>query len=257
MAPYNPEQVRDQTLVLLDRLHKERERRLILEINDMQRRFRDTPSNSELKLLWGMEAKVEAQFAYMRRLIRTEGFVMRTMSDFDGLDTNGSGRLEPSELQDFVKKRDGATTKFTILEVRAKELLKDLDVDGDGRVDRCEWLMYMTYLHWQAFIEENVVEKVVEVTKEYKNDKTGTPVLVENIVQHPPQLRSNSKGNTLDNLRNKQGGNSRNDESVVERTHQNPDGSVVTTIEHMRIGEGTKIGGKKAGANGWCGICHP
>jgi len=234
---------------MLDRCQREREKRLVTEINDMQRRIRGTQTNAELKVMWGMEAKVEAQFAYMRRLIRTEGFVMRTMQDFDGLDTNASNKLEPDELQEFIKKRDGAAAKFTIVEVRTRELLKDLDVDGDGRVSRAEWLLYMTYLHWQAFIEENVVEKIVEVTKEYKNDK-GVPVLVENIVQHPPTLRSQSKGGNLDAIKTPQG--TRNN-AVVERTHQNSDGSISTTIEHQTVGTQQKM---KALASHWCGVCQ-
>merc|ERR1740117_1018077 len=147
---------------------------------------------------------------------------MRTMSDFDGMDRNGSGRLSPEELQQFVSKRDnGVNTRHTILSVRANELLRDLDVDGDGLVDRSEWLMYMTYLHWQAFIEENVVENVVEVTKEYKNDKTGIPMLVENIVQHPPKLRgvAGAQGNnntTLDKIRGTNNRNNYNNQSIVE-----------------------------------------
>lgn len=261
MAPYSPERVRDDTLLMLDRLHKERESRLVVEINDLQRRYRN-PGPTELKQMWGMEAKVEAQFAYMRRLIRTEGFVMRTMSDFDGLDRNGSGALSPEELQQFVSKRDGGVnTKHTILSVRANELLRDLDVDGDGLVSRKEWLMYMTYLHWQAFIEENVVENIVEVTKEYKNDKTGIPVLVENIVQHPPKLRGVAQGNnnqstgctTLDKIRGTNNRNNYNNQSIVERTHENPDGSIVTTIEHLTSDQNRKKFGQAAA---WCGMCR-
>lgn len=268
MAPYRAEYVRDETLEMLDRLQRERESKLAREISDMQRqtslKTQKDATNSELKHMWGLEAKVEAQFAYMRRLVRTQGFVMRSMSDFDGLDIDGSDRLEPSELQEFIKKRDGFATKFTIIEARTRELLSDLDVDGDGKVSRMEWLLYMTYLHWQAFIEENVVEKVVEVTKEYKKDsKTGTPVLVENIVQHPPVMRSNSRQGQngsptkYGSLKTQsQGMLEKNGDaggSIVERVQQNPDGSLVTTIEHTEL----QTIKKKAAttSTGWCGVC--
>jgi len=250
MQSYKPEQVRDETLTMLDRLQTEREQKLVVEIQTKQSQLGSRPANKELKVLWGMEAKVEAQFAYMRRLIRTEGFVVRTMGDFDSLDSNGSGRLEPAELQEFVKRRDGLGSKLTIVQARAKELLKDLDVDGDGRVSRTEWLLYMTYLHWQAFIEENVVEKVVEVTKEFKTDKAGHPVLVENIVQHQPVMRKGkepSSPSKLDAVRT----NTQTDLSVVESVTQNPDGTVVTTIEHLTL----EAHRKKMENAAWCGAC--
>ena len=53
------------------------------------------------------------------------GFVNRTMSDFDGLDTDGSQKLDPKELQDFIKKRDGFATSFTIIEVSASVATRD------------------------------------------------------------------------------------------------------------------------------------
>jgi len=260
----SPAWVRDETLVMLSKLHEEREKKLVSEIQDMQRNFRSLPSSADSKVMWGMEAKVEAQFAYMRRLVRTEGFVVRTMADFDALDTNSSGRLEPNELQEFIRKRDGGQTIFTLLDVRTSELMRDLDIDGDGRVSRSEWLLYMAYLHWQAFLEENVVEKVVEVTKEYKNDKSGTPVMVENIVQHPPVLRSTTTKpakqgnlntlnlNTLDTFRSKHS-NSLNNGSAVEHTYTSPDGSVVTTFEHTSKEYKEKMVGRAP--TPWCGAC--
>lgn len=250
MAPYLAHQVRDEAISMCERLRLNREHRLGMEIRDMQIRCRHDPNNSELKYMWGLEAKVEAQFAFMRRLMRTEGFVMRTMADFDGLDVNASGKLDPQELQDFVKKRDGHTTKFTIVEARSRQLLSDLDVDGDGKVSRVEWLIYMAYLHWMAFTEETVVEKVVEVTKEYKNDKSGQPILVESVVQHPPkqlpkpsdaarQQNAQAQMTLLDKVRNqiqqqqqKQSqGLFGKAQPVVESVRTNPDGSYVTTFE--------------------------
>ena len=44
---------------------------------------------------------------------------MRSMSDFESLDTDGSNKLDPHELQEFIKKRDGFATKFTIVEASA------------------------------------------------------------------------------------------------------------------------------------------
>jgi hypothetical protein len=259
--------VRDEALVLVEKLHRGREQKLGLEINDLQHRCRHSPNNSELKYMWGLEAKVEAQFAFMRRLMRTEGFVMRTMADFDGLDIDGSDMLDPQELQEFVKKRDGFQTKFTIVDARARQLLSDLDVDGDGKVSRVEWIIYMTYLHWMSFTEETVVEKVVEVTKEYKNDKSGSPVMIESIVQHPgrqlpkpgDQTLANQRGGgviaqnlpCLERVRSQITENQQRSglggfgkaPPVVESLRQNPDGSYVTTFEHNNPTFGNK---------GWC-----
>lgn len=246
MAVYNLAQVRDEALLTLDRLHRERERKLTVEINDMTRSFANNPSNSELKMLWSMEAKVEAQFAYMRRLMRTQGFVMRTMTDFDGLDTNGSNGLDPQELQAFVQKRDGSQTDLTVIQIRTRDLLKELDIDNDGVVSRTEWLIYVSFLHWQAFLDDCVVEKIIEVTKEYKNDNKGTPVCVESITQHPPISRSQrlaTMGNRIDSdtfgrgvqsLKEMTGVHSTGigSRNKIERVHQNPDGTFVTTIEH-------------------------
>jgi len=254
---YNLAQVRDEALITLDRLHRERERKLTLEINEMTRQFANTPSNSELKMMWSLEAKVEAQFAYMRRLMRTQGFVTRTMADFDGLDTNGSNGLDPQELQAFVQKRDGAKTELRMIQARTRELLKEIDIDNDGLVSRTEWLIYLAFLHWQHFLDDCVVEKIIEVTKEYKNDTKGTPVCVESITQHPPISRSQrlaTMGTRINtqNFGNSPGGvqgpngnlngnltglsptglGSRN---KIERVHQNPDGTFVTTIEHTDL----------------------
>lgn len=237
--------------MMLERLHRGRERKLGTEISELQHRCRHNPNNSELKYMWGLEAKVEAQFAFMRRLLRTEGFVMRTMADYDGIDLDGSNSLDPTELQEFVKKRDGYQTKFTLVDARARQLLTDLDVDGDGKVSRMEWLIYMAYLHWMHFTEETVVEKVVEVTKEWKNDKSGSPVMIESIVQHPGrQLPKPGEQRTaqqrqqdmpwLDKVRQQitqtqqQSGGFGLGKAppVVESLRQNADGSYVTTFEH-------------------------
>jgi len=256
MSVYNVEQMRDESLITLDRVHRERERKLTIEINEMTRQFANNPSNSELKMLWSMEAKVEAQFAYMRRLMRTQGFVMRTMADFDGLDTNGSNGLDPQELQAFVQKRDGAKTDLRIIQVRTRELLKELDIDNNGVVSRTEWLIYLAYLHWQAFLDECVVEKIIEVTKEYKTPPGGTPVCVESITQHPPISRSQrlatmgtrintenfgsavSQLNPNSSLSGVQSSGVTN-RNKIERVHQNPDGTFVTTIEHTDLTLGT------------------
>lgn len=245
MAVYNLAQVRDEALITLDRLHRERERKLTLEINDITRGFANNPSNSELKMLWSMEAKVEAQFAYMRRLMRTQGFVMRTMSDFDGLDTNGSNGLDPQELQAFVQKRDGSQTDAKVIQIRARDLLQELDIDNDGVVSRTEWLIYVCFLHWQAFLDDCVVEKIIEVTKEYKNDNKGTPVCVESITQHPPISRAQrlaTMGGRINSDTFGRGVQSLNQTGVtstgiasrnkIEHVKQMPDGTFVTTIEH-------------------------
>lgn len=263
MAPYRAAQVRDEALLLLEKLHRDRERKLGTEINELQHRCRHCPNNSELKYMWGLEAKVEAQFAFMRRLMRTERFVMNTMADFDGLDTSGDNSLEPKELQEFIKKRDGYQTKFTLLDARTRQLTEDLDVDGDGRVSRVEWLMYMTYLHWMSFTEETVVEKVVQVTKEWKNDKSGSPVMIESIVQLPGRTlnKPGQTGSTqthtlpwLDQVRQQMKQNQEQTTGgygygkappAIESLRQNADGSYVTTFEHQNPSFGT---GKK----GWC-----
>lgn len=194
MAPFRPERIRDECMILLDKLHKSREQKLVDELKQMQQRSRNNPSHQELMVMWTLEAKLEGQFAYMRRLMRTEGFVLRAMSDFDSLDLNGSNSLDPQELQDFLRKRDGQAVKMTILENRSRELLKELDVDGDGKVSRQEWLLYLTYLHWQSFQEDNVVERTVEHVKEYKPPPPGQlamqPVLIESVIEHPPISRS-------------------------------------------------------------------
>jgi len=259
MAPYRVAQVRDEALLLLDKLHRAREKKLGIEINDLQHRCRHNPNNSELKYMWGLEAKVEAQFAFMRRLMRTERFVMNTMADFDKLDESGDGELEPEELQEFIKKRDGYQTKFTLIESRTQKMTEEIDVDGDGSVSRTEWLLYMTYLHWMSFTEETVVEKVVQVTKEWKNDKSGSPVMIESIVQLPgrtlnkPGQTNHSNLPLLDQVRQQL--NQTQQQSgglgygkappVAESLRQNADGSYVTTFEHNNPTYGT---GKK----GWC-----
>jgi len=259
MAPYRTAQVRDEALLLLEKLHRARERKLGIEINELQHRCRHCPNNSELKYMWGLEAKVEAQFAFMRRLMRTERFVMNTMADFDTLDESGDNSLDPKELQEFIKKRDGYQTKFTLLDARTQKLTDELDVDGDGSVDRKEWLLYMTYLHWMSFTEETVVEKVVQVTKEWKNDKSGSPVMIESIVQLPGRTL-NKPGQTghhsnlplLDQVRHQINqeqttgmfGNGKA-APVVESLRQNADGSYVTTFEHNNPASGT-------GKTGWC-----
>jgi len=100
------------------------------------------------------------------------------------------------------------------------------------------------------------LQKVVEVTKEYKNDKSGKPVLVENIVQHAPVMRS------LNQLSKSYGGGAAAKfgkpadagRGMVERVQQNPDGSLVTTIEHMEVGEIRKEK-PKVPSSGWCGVC--
>lgn len=247
---YTPVQVRDQSLIMIDRLHREHEKKIAVEIEELQQRFASNPSNSELKMLWGIEAKGEAQFAYMRRLIRTEGFVMRAMLDFDGLDTNGSGFLEPGELREFIKKRDGAQLKEAQLELRASDLLRDLDISRDGKVSRLEWLIYLAFLHWQSFLDENVVEKIIEITKEYKTDpKTNQHVMVESVKTHPPIPRAHRLAQLIgqnaetqnrvanmskDNVQLQQGVQ-QGKKNTVERSHTESDGRIVTTIEHPDV----------------------
>lgn len=258
VAAYNLAAVRDEAVITLDRLHRERERKLTLEIDDLTRAFGSNCSNTELKVLWSMEAKVEAQFAYMRRLMRTQGFVTRTMADFDGLDTNGSNGLNPAKLQAFISKRDGPSADLRLIATRAVELLKEVDIDSDGLVSRTEWLIYLAYLHWQAFLDDCVVEKIIEVTKEYKNDTKGTPVCVESITQHPPMPRSqrlatmgtriNSEnfgrggGQTLNMGAPSSAATSPTNRNKTERVHQNADGTFVTTIEHTDLNVINKCG---------------
>jgi len=230
MAPYRAAQVRDEALLLLDKLHRARETKLGIEINELQHRCRHCPNNSELKYMWGLEAK----------------------ADFDGLDKSGDDALDPAELQEFIKKRDGYQTKFTLLDARTRQLTEDLDVDGDGRVSRVEWLMYMAFLHWMSFTEETVVEKVVQVTKEWKNDKSGSPVMIESIVQLPGRTL-NKPGQTggthvnqsnmpwLDQVRRELNQSQQQSTGgfgygkappVAESLRQNADGSYVTAFEH-------------------------
>jgi len=254
MALYNLASVRDEALITLDRLQRESERKLSVEIDECTHQFGYSASNAELKMMWSMEAKVEAQFAYMRRLMRTQGFVTRTMTDFDGLDTKGSNGLDAKMLQVFVQKRDGASTDFAAIEKRTEELLKELDIDGDGVVSRTEWLIYLSFLHWQSFLDDCVVEKIIEVTKEYKKDKKGEHVCVESITQHPPIARnqrlatlgviinSENFGHGTANaqpLRPKLGPNIHSSsvvsKDIIERVHQNPNGTLETTIEHRDL----------------------
>jgi len=248
MALYNLASVRDEALITLDRLQRESERKLSVEIDECTHQFGYSASNAELKMMWSMEAKVEAQFAYMRRLMRTQGFVTRTMTDFDGLDTKGSNGLDAKMLQVFVQKRDGASTDFAAIEKRTEELLKELDIDGDGVVSRTEWLIYLSFLHWQSFLDDCVVEKIIEVTKEYKNDKKGTPVCVESITQHPPIARSQRLATMGARISTENFGRGAasplsppvNSSSVgsrnkVERVHQKSDGTFETTIEHRDL----------------------
>lgn len=253
MALYNLASVRDEALVLLDHLHRERERTLRLEIEQCTHLFGSSISNAELKMMWSMEAKVEGQFAYMRRLMRTQGFVTRTMTDFDGLDTKGTNGLDAKMLQVFVQKRDGGSTDSEVIKIRTEELLKELDIDEDGVVSRTEWLIYLSFLHWQSFLDDCVVEKIIEVTKEYKKDNRGDHVCVESITQHPPKARSerlanlgliiNPKnvGHTADiQVLKPQLGTNIQSSSVVskdkiERVHQNTDGTLETTIEHRDL----------------------
>jgi len=267
MAPYRAAEVRDEGLMMLERLHRSRERKLGIELNELQMLCFHSPSNAELKHMWGLEAKVEAQFGFMRRLMRTEGFVMRTMADYDAHDLHGSNALDTQELQEFVKKRDGHQTKHTLVEARSQQLLSDLDVDRDGKVSRVEWLLYMAYLYWMSSNEETVVEKVVTVTKEHKSDNKGNAVMVESIAQHPgrtlpkpsdhnqqnqqnmtSQQRSNQQTNQqrqghdmpyLDKVREhinrtqQQSGSLLGKATpVVESVRQNPDGSTCHTFEH-------------------------
>lgn len=251
MAIYNLASVRDDALITLDRLHRERERKLRIEIDEWTQQFGYSASNAELKMMWTMEAKVEAQFAYMRRLMRTQGFVTRTMTDFDGLDTNGSNGLDPRKLQVFVQKRDGAATDSAVIETRAQELLKELDIDDDGIVSRTEWLIYLSFLHWQSFVDDDcVVENFIEVTKEYKKDNKGDHVCFESITQHPPIARSKRLATLGISISRENFG--RGTTSVepfspgvqsssvvsrnkIERVHHNPNGTLETTIEHRDL----------------------
>merc|ERR1719263_2139762 len=180
------------------------------------------------------------------------------MVDFDGLDTNGSNGLDTAKLQSFISKRDGATTDLRLIQNRAKELLKEVDIDSNGVVSRTEWLIYLTYLHWQAFLDDCVVEKIIEVTKEYKAETTGKGVCIESITQHPPMPRSHrlaSMGTRLSSENFGRGGGqalnmaaaapsttSPTNRNRNERIHQNPDGTFVTTIEHTDLNVINKCG---------------
>lgn len=256
MALYNLASVRDEALITLDRLHRERERELSVEIDEWTQQFGYSAANAELKMMWSMEAKVEAQFAYMRRLMRTQGFVTRSMTDFDGLDTNGSNGLDPRKLQVFVKKRDGAATDSAVIETRTQELLKELDIDGDGVVSRTEWLIYLSFLHWQSFLDDCVVEKIIEVTKEYKKDNKGDHVCVESITQHPPIARSQrlatlgviisrenfGRGTTgAQPLSPRVQSSSVVSRNKIEHVHQNPNGTLETIIEHRDLPNNAKM----------------
>jgi len=191
MPVYRILQIRDDALHHLDRLHMEREKKLSDEIQRMQQQSRNNPSHQQLKHMWTLEAKLEGEFAYMRRLLRTEGFVVRSMSDFDGLDTNGNDYLDPDELQEFIRKRDGANMTNQILEKKTRELRQEVDQLGEGKVGRVDWLVYLAKLHWQVFQEDNVVEKMVEHITEYRVDFLGSKTIIaESVIAHPAVPRS-------------------------------------------------------------------
>lgn len=201
MAPYSVIDVRDSSIEKLDYLHKDKERRLANEIQQMQSRLRGNPSNLELKNMWTMEAKLEAQFAYRRRLLRTEGFVVRSLSDFADLDTNGSGVLETAELQQFITMRDGDMAAH-ILQKRVSDLRQEVEAEAgrnddnqqSGKVNRVQWLLYLTNLHWKVFEEDNVVEQVTEHVKEYRTDFMNRKTLLkEDVIVHPGITRSKAQ----------------------------------------------------------------
>lgn len=202
MAPYSLIRVREDALLMCDQLHEQRERKLVDELRQMKNRSANSSSasNQELRAMWTLEAKLEAQFAYMRRLMRTEGFVMRAMSDFDGFDLNANDSLDPEELQAFIKKRDGAMATQS-LEKKTRELRQEVDIDGDGKISRPEWLLYLTNLHWQVFQEDNVAEKMVEHITEFRTNAFGQKTTIaESVVEHPAVPRSDAKGRDPRNL---------------------------------------------------------
>lgn len=152
--------VRDETLRMLDKTQDAAERNQFQELETL-RRGKKEMTGIQVADFWHAEAKVAAQFAYMRRLIRTEGFVNQVMNDFNSLDSNRSGRLDVRELEEYLRNRDRLDYRLNQLmsntkhpPTNARTFLKDLDVDGDGQVSRSEWLMYVAYLHWQQSLLE-------------------------------------------------------------------------------------------------------
>mmetsp|Transcript_67129 Transcript_67129/g.119468 ORF Transcript_67129/g.119468 Transcript_67129/m.119468 type:complete len:179 (+) Transcript_67129:107-643(+) len=155
------ELIRDDTLRLLNNTQDVAERQTMQEFEKLRRGTRNELSLREREECWHADAKVSAQFAYMRRLVRTEGFVSHVMGDFTELDLNKSGRLDIKELEDYLRNREmagkGSKILFSNAKVppqSAKSFLSDLDIDGDGQVSRPEWLMYVAYLHWQRYVTE-------------------------------------------------------------------------------------------------------
>eukprot|EP00427_Karlodinium_veneficum_P059552 CAMPEP_0169393028 /NCGR_PEP_ID=MMETSP1017-20121227/49129_1 /TAXON_ID=342587 /ORGANISM="Karlodinium micrum, Strain CCMP2283" /LENGTH=73 /DNA_ID=CAMNT_0009496399 /DNA_START=8 /DNA_END=226 /DNA_ORIENTATION=+ len=71
--------VRDEAIAMLEFLQRRREERFAVAVDSMYKRS-SNPSLQDLKVLWSSEAQAEAQFAYMRKLARTEGFLKRAMA---------------------------------------------------------------------------------------------------------------------------------------------------------------------------------
>lgn len=247
MSHYDLMLVRDDTLRMMDITQESAERNQQIEMREIERRGYNNLSLGEMQDFWHSEAKVAAQFAYMRRLVRTEGFVAHVMEDFNALDSNRSGRLDAKELEDYLRGHERGRLLMSNTAnppMNSRAFLADLDLDQDGYVSRAEWLTYVAYLHWQKNVSDTkVVERVIETLPEFdrRGSATGNIVKRERILERsgssPPELVSamsmvESQSSLAYNNRREA---TSNPVMLVQKSIQNPDGTVETVIEQVEL----------------------
>mmetsp|Transcript_136001 Transcript_136001/g.247437 ORF Transcript_136001/g.247437 Transcript_136001/m.247437 type:complete len:253 (+) Transcript_136001:92-850(+) len=235
--------VKEDCLDLMDRAQDARESNCLRELQEITSR-RDL-TLQERQDFWHEEARLAGQFAYMRRLARSATFVSSVMDDFVALDRDRSGRLDMKEIEDYLSGKESyklLMSKSENAPLKARDFLRDLDVDGDGAVSRAEWLMYVAYLHWSKNNDHiKIVEKIVEAEPQDRVDRDGHHVLkTERILQRGGTKSEMAEivTNEISNLQQAHTG--RKPTMIQQRTVELPDGTAETIIELVEVDEEKK-----------------